>query len=98
MCSYSCSLRVAQLFEKGNKSGLVKRLGVLEMTPDIQDMVIVDVSQLCYHIVRPFGGKLSDLVESIKERLNQYPNESRKIIVFGIYENISAKDQEQLKT
>ena len=85
---YSC-------LRKGNKSGLVKRLGVLEMNPYNPDMVIVDVSQLFYHIVWPFGGKPSDLVESIKERLTHYPNESKKVIVFDKYENISAKDHER---
>ncbi|KAK3098071.1 hypothetical protein FSP39_015885 [Pinctada imbricata] len=85
---YSC-------LRKGNKSGLVKRLGVLEITPDNPDMVIVDVSQLFYRIVWPFGGKPSDLVDSIKERLNHYPNESKKVIVFDKYENVSAKDHER---
>ena len=36
---------------KGNKSDLVKRLGVLETLPNTADAVIVDVSQLFYHIV-----------------------------------------------
>ena len=52
-------------------------------------------THLFYHIVWPFGGKPSDLVESIKERLNHYPNESKKAIVFDKYENISAKDHER---
>ena len=36
---------------KGNKSDLVKCLGVLETLPNTADAVIVDVSQLFYHIV-----------------------------------------------
>ena len=36
---------------KGNKSDLVECLGVLETLPNTADAVIVDVSQLFYHIV-----------------------------------------------
>ena len=38
---------------KGNKSALVKRLGVIECTPATADIVIVDVQQLLYRIVWP---------------------------------------------
>ena len=38
---------------KANKSGLVKRLGVVEISPKSADTVIVDVSQLFYHMVWP---------------------------------------------
>ena len=74
------------VLRKGNKSGLIKRLGVLEMTPDNQDMFIVDVSQLFYHIAWPFGGNPSNLIEPIKDCLNHYPYESKKVIVFDKYE------------
>lgn len=50
---------------KGSKSELVKRLGVAETLPAPADIVIVDVSQLFYHIVWPHGGSLSDLIASI---------------------------------
>ena len=54
---------------KGNKSGLVERVGFVEILPDDADIVIVDVSQLLvYHIVWPHGGSPSDLIESIKSR------------------------------
>ena len=36
---------------KSSKSGLMKRLGVLDASPAMVDVVIVDVSQLFYHIV-----------------------------------------------
>ncbi len=57
---------------KGNKSDLVKRLGVPETAPLAAESVIIDVSQLLYHIVWPHGGSASDLVGSIKNRLNRY--------------------------
>ena len=38
---------------KSNKSGLVKRLGVLETLPIAPEILIVDVSQLFYHMVVP---------------------------------------------
>ena len=50
---------------KGSKSGLVKRLGVLEISPAAADIVIVDIQQLFYHIVWPHGGSPSDLIASI---------------------------------
>ena len=40
---------------KSSKSGLVKRLGVLDASTAIVDVVIVDVPQLFYHIVWPHG-------------------------------------------
>ncbi len=52
---------------KGNKSGLVKRLGVLETLSTTADTIIVDVSQLFYHIVWPHGGSPSDLILSIQD-------------------------------
>ena len=58
---------------KGNKSALVKRLGVIECTPATADIAIVDVQQLLYRIVWPHGGSPSDVIESIRRRLNRYP-------------------------
>ena len=51
---------------KGNKSDLVKRLGVPETLPTTPDTIILDVSQLFYHIVWPHGGSPSHLISSIK--------------------------------
>lgn len=80
---------------KGSKSELVKRLGVAETLPTPADIVIVDVSQLFYHIVWPHGGILSDLLSSIQGRLSHYPAGTEKIIVFDKYQDISAKDHER---
>ena len=82
---------------KGNKSGLVKRLGVLEILPVPADIVIVDVSQLFYHIVWPHGGNPSDLIASIQGRLSHYPDGTEKVVVFDKYTDISAKDHERMR-
>ena len=51
---------------KANKSGLVKCLGVLEVSPTAPDTIVVDVSQLFYLTVWPHGGNLSHLIASIQ--------------------------------
>ena len=81
---------------KGNKSDLVKRLGVLETIPTATDALIVDVSQLFYHIVWPRGGYPSDLIASIQTRLSCYPTNAEKILVFDKYQGVSAKDHERM--
>ena len=80
---------------KWNKSGLVKRLGVLEILPVPADIVIVDVSQLFYHIVWPHGP--SDLMASIQGHLSHYPDGTEKVVVFDKYKDISAKDHEIMR-
>lgn len=82
---------------KSNKSALVKRLGVLETLPIAADIVIIDVSQLFYHIVWPHGGSPSDLIASIRGRLSRYPNGTDKVIVFDKYHDVSAKDHERMR-
>ena len=81
---------------KGNKSSLVKRLGVVDISPKPADTLIVDVSQLFYHMIWPHGGIPSDLVASIEERLGNYPDATMKIVVFDKYQDISAKDHERM--
>ena len=82
---------------KANKSVLVKRLGVLEISPTAPDIVIVDVSQLFYHIVWPYGGNPSDLIASIRVRLSRYPDGAEKVILFDKYQDVSAKDHERMR-
>ena len=98
LCSVPASLIDEQgCLRKGNKSLLVKRLGVLDISPAAADIVIVDVSQLFYHIVSsvwPHGGTPSDLVASIQGHSSRYPGVN-KVIVFDKYNNISAKDHER---
>ena len=82
---------------KSNKSGLVKHLGVLETLPIAPEILIVDVSQLFYHMVWPHGGSPSDLIASIQSHLKRYSNDIDKIIVFDKYHDISAKDHERMR-
>jgi hypothetical protein len=83
LCSVPSSLIVEHsCLCKASKSGLVKRIGVLEIKPTAADIVIVDVSQLFYRIVWTHGGIPSDLIASIQGRLSHYPAGTEKIIVF----------------
>ena len=59
--------------------------------------VIVDVQQLLYRIVWPHCGSPSDVIESIRRRLSRYPHEAEKIIVFDMYQDVSAKDHERIR-
>ena len=78
---FACELCVVLLFLidghgcfiKCNKSDFVKLLSVIEVLPPIADIVIVDVSQLFYHIVWPIGGSSSDLIASKHGCLYCYP-------------------------
>ena len=70
---------------------------MLEVSPTAPDTIVVDVSQLFYHTVWPHGSNLSDLIASIKGRINRYPDVAEKIIVFDKYKDISAKDHERLR-
>ncbi len=81
---------------KGNKSGLVKHLGVL-VEPSDPDIIIVDVSQLLYRIVWPHGGDVSSLVASIETHLKRYPATAERILVFDKYNGVSAKDHERVR-
>ena len=65
---------------KGNKSGLVKRFGVVDSSPRSPNTLIVDVSQLFYHIVWPHGGTPSDLIASIKDKLGHYSKAIKKLL------------------
>jgi len=82
---------------KGNKSVLVIRLGVVELSPKPADTIIMDVSQLFYHIVWPHGGSPSDLIASIQTQLSRYPCDSKKVVVFDKYRDVSAKDHERMR-
>ena len=98
LCSVPSSLLDEHsCLRKANKSGLVKHLGVLEVSPTAPDTIVVDVSQLFYHTVWPHGGNLSGLIASIKGQINRYPDVAEKIIVFDKYKDISAKDHERLR-
>ena len=81
---------------KGNKSDLVKHLGVPETLPATPDTIIIDDLQLFYHIAWPHGGP-PDLISSIKARLTQHSGNANKIVVFDKYQGIPAKDHERMR-
>ena len=81
---------------KGNKSDLVKRLGVLETLPNTADAVIVDVSQLFYHIVFASWWQSLRLDCFYQESLSRYQSNAEKIIVFDKYQGVSVKDHERM--
>ena len=78
---------------KGNKSMLVKLLGVAVKNPSPPDVLPVDASQLLYHIVWPSSGTVEDLADGMKNRLVSYQVETYAI--FARYDGTSAKDHER---
>ena len=66
---------------KSAKAPIVKKLGVGCTAVDQPDAVMIDVSQLFFHIVWPCGGSITDLVGSICGYTAQYPKEAEKILV-----------------
>ena len=57
---------------KGNMSVLVQQLGIPVCNPQPPDVVIVDASQLIYHVVWPSSGTVADLAASMGHRLSCY--------------------------
>ncbi|KAJ8400373.1 hypothetical protein AAFF_G00397560 [Aldrovandia affinis] len=78
---------------KGNKSVIVKRLGILVPNPQVPDVVLVDESQLIYHVVGPTSGTVADLAASMGRQLNCYITQT--FVIFDRYEQVSAKDHER---
>lgn len=50
---------------KGNKSVIIQRLGILVPNPHPPDVVLIDASQLIYHVVWPSFGTVADLAASM---------------------------------
>ena len=78
---------------KGNKSVLVHRLGILDPNPPVSDVVLIDASQLIYHVVWPSSGTVADLAAGMGNRLKCYNTET--FVIFDRYEKVSAKDHER---
>lgn len=78
---------------KGNKSVIVQRLGVLVSNPHPPEVVLVDASQLVYHVVWPSFGTVTDLAASMGHRLNRY--DAKTFVIFDRYDQVSAKDHER---
>ena len=84
---------------KGDKSVLVKSLGVPIKDAPAPDVVLVDGSQLMYHVVWPIAGTTGDLVKNFGVRLGTYPPPAQKLVLFDWYcEHVpSAKDHERMR-
>lgn len=81
---------------KGTKSTLVHKLSVSQSEPSPPEVVVIDAQQLLYHVVWPVGGNVSVLAASMKRRLDKY-SDSKKVLVFDKYEELSPKDQERIR-
>ena len=81
----------------GNKATLTERLSVNSSNSQSPDVIIVDASQIMYHIVWPHEGQPADLVKSIETRLSAYPQFSDKILVFDKHSTSSAKNHERAR-
>ena len=54
-------------------------------------------SQLFYRIIRPHVSSPSELIASKEEHLSNYPEASKKSVVFDKYQDISAKDHDRMR-
>ena len=50
--------------------------------------------QIYYHIIWPNYGSPSEVIASIKESISNYPEATKKILVFDKYRAISSQDNE----
>ena len=73
---------------------LVSQLGVTISNPPSPDTLLVDASQLLYHIVWPSSGTVGDLADGMRSRLIKY-NGVETYVIFDRYDGISAKDHER---
>ena len=70
----------------------MKRISVVSDCPLMLDVVLVNASQLLYHIVWPSVGTIEDLVEETKRKIGSYGTEA--FILFDWYDDVSPKDHE----
>ena len=84
---------------EADKTVLVKCLGVPVNSAPAPDVVLVEASQLLYHVVWPVAGKAGDLASSFGVRLSRYPLEAQKLVLFDRYydDEPTAKDHERMR-
>ena len=71
--SHACSwMSMAVCLLKSNKYMLFKYLGVFEMEPIDPDILTVNVQQLLYHILWPYGATTTKCTASHQSCLNVY--------------------------
>ena len=74
---------------KGDKTVLVKCLGVPVNSPPAPDMVLVDASQLLFHVVWPVAGTAGDLASSFGVRLSRYHPEAQNLVCLNAIMSMS---------
>ena len=79
---------------KGNESLLANDPGLKQVSVPAPHIVIVDMQQMRYHIVCPYGGDASYLSENMKRCLTCYCAGTEQVLVFDRYDNLSARDHE----
>ena len=77
-----------------NKSVLLHRLGSITTSGPPPDLMLVDASQLLYHIVWPSSGTLGDVANGMKYRLGKHSGVGTYVI-FDRYDGASAQDHER---
>ena len=84
---------------KGDKTVLVKCLGVPVNIAPAPGVVLVDANQLLYNVVWPVAGTAGDLALSFSVRLSRYPPEAQKLVLFDRYyeDEPTAKDHERMR-
>ena len=84
---------------KGDKTVLVKGIGVPVNGAPAPDVVLVDASQLLYHVVWPVAGTSGDLALSFGVRLSSYRSEAKKLVLFDRYyeDEPTAKVHERMR-
>ncbi len=80
----------------GTKTTLVNKLKVDDLQPAAPDIVIIDGQQLLYHVVWPCAGSVSDLTNSMKDKLSQYQS-TEVLVIIDRYDDPSAKDHERIR-
>ena len=78
---------------------LVKCLGVPVISAPAPDVVLVDASQLLYHVVWLVPETAGNLASSFGLRLSRYPPEAQKLVLFDRYYEYepTAKDHERMR-
>ena len=84
-----------EVFEKMCSSSV---LGSQNSGP-VLDVVLVDASQLLYHVVWPVDGTAGYLALIFGVRLGRYPPEAQKRVLFDRYyeDDATAKDHERMR-
>ena len=84
---------------KGDKSVIVKKLGVVSEAEEKADIIFVDGSQLLYHVTWPSQGRVCDLAASMSSRLHTSYIQQIARDIFVIFDNygteLVAKDHKR---